>query len=46
MQMKALQLVRPRSFNQIQIPVPQLQTEDNERILVRTAWVSMCGIPG
>ena len=43
MQMKALQVVRPRSFDLIQIPVPQLPSEGNDRILVRTAWVSMCG---
>jgi L-iditol 2-dehydrogenase len=43
MQMKALQVVRPRSFDQIQIPIPQLPPEGNDRILVRTAWVSMCG---
>jgi L-iditol 2-dehydrogenase len=43
MQMKALHLVRPRSFEAIQIPVPQLPPEGNGRILVRTAWVSMCG---
>jgi len=43
MQMKALQLVRPRSFEQIQLPVPPLPAEENTHILVRTAWVSMCG---
>jgi L-iditol 2-dehydrogenase len=43
MLMKALQVVRPRSFEQIQVPIPQLQSQRNDRILVRTAWVSMCG---
>lgn len=43
MQMKALQVVRPRSFDQIQIPVPQFPAEGNDHILVRTTWVSMCG---
>jgi threonine dehydrogenase-like Zn-dependent dehydrogenase len=43
MQMKALQVVRPRSFEQIQLPVPRLPAGENEHILVRTAWVSMCG---
>ncbi len=43
MQMKALQVVRPRSFDQIQIPVPQVPPEGKDLILVRTAWVSMCG---
>jgi len=41
--MKALQIVRPRSFDLIQIPVPQLLPQDTGRILVRAAWVSMCG---
>jgi L-iditol 2-dehydrogenase len=43
MLMKALQVVRPRSFEQIQVPIPQLPSQGNDRILVRTAWVSMCG---
>lgn len=41
--MRTLQLVRPRSFDQVNIPVPQLPSEGSGRILVRTAWVSMCG---
>jgi L-iditol 2-dehydrogenase len=41
--MKALQVVQPRSFALVQAPVPQLPTGEPERILVRTAWVSMCG---
>ncbi len=43
MQMKALQVVHPRSFDQIQLPVPRLPAERNDHILVRTTWVSMCG---
>ena len=43
MQMKALQVVRPRSFDRVEVPVPGLPAEGNDRILVRTAWVSMCG---
>jgi L-iditol 2-dehydrogenase len=43
MLMKALQVVRPRSFEQIHVPIPQLPSQGNDRILVRTAWVSMCG---
>ncbi len=41
--MKALQVVHPRSFDQIEIPVPQLPPGGKDSILVRTAWVSMCG---
>jgi L-iditol 2-dehydrogenase len=41
--MKALHLVRPRSFDQIQVPIPELPSDGNGRIIVRTAWVSMCG---
>jgi threonine dehydrogenase-like Zn-dependent dehydrogenase len=43
MLMKALQVVHPRFFDQIEIPVPQLCPETRDGILVRTAWVSMCG---
>ena len=43
MQMKALQVVRPRSFDQIQIGIPRLPIEGDGYILIRTAWVSMCG---
>jgi len=42
MLMNALQVVRPRSFERIQLPVPKLLNGE-DRILVRTAWVSMCG---
>ena len=41
--MKTLQVVRPRSFAIVQAPVPHLTDGDPEKILVRTAWVSMCG---
>lgn len=43
MRMKALQVVRPRSFNLTEVPVPRLPPEENDGVLVRTAWVSMCG---
>jgi len=43
MLMKALQVIRPRFFDLTEVPVPQLPPEGNDRILVRTAWVSMCG---
>ena len=41
--MKALQVTRPRLFELKEIPVPQLPAEGEARVLVRTAWVSMCG---
>ena len=41
--MRALQVVRPRTFRQIEIPNPTLTAEGNDRVLVKTAWVSMCG---
>ncbi len=43
MPMKALQVPRPRSFDLIEAPIPQLPSGANDRILVRTAFVSMCG---
>ena len=43
MLMKALQLVRPRSFESIQVPVPQLSSGSTDLILIRTNWLSMCG---
>ncbi len=42
MRMKALQLVKPRSFNLVQAPVPRLP-EGEDFILVRTAWALTCG---
>ncbi len=41
--MKALQVIQPRSFTPVQVPVPHLPSGGPGRILVRTAWVSMCG---
>ncbi len=43
MLMKALQVTRPRLFDRVDIPVPQLPAGEDSRILVRTEWVSMCG---
>ncbi len=43
MLMKALHMVQPHSFITVQVPVPHLPSGSPERILVRTAWVSMCG---
>jgi len=41
--MKALQVVRPRVFETVQVPVPQVSSEGNDNILVRTAWGALCG---
>jgi threonine dehydrogenase-like Zn-dependent dehydrogenase len=41
--MKALQVVAPRAFAVVEAPIPSLAPGGPERILVRTAWVSMCG---
>jgi L-iditol 2-dehydrogenase len=43
MPMNALQLVRPRSFSAVRVPVPSLASSDPDRMLVRTAAVTMCG---
>jgi L-iditol 2-dehydrogenase len=43
MLMKSLQLVTPRAFSLVNVPVPKLPGDGEERILVRTRWVSMCG---
>jgi threonine dehydrogenase-like Zn-dependent dehydrogenase len=42
MLMKALQVVGPRSFKSIQIPIPKLP-EEKGFVLVRTAWAATCG---
>lgn len=41
--MKALQLIQPRIFEMVDIPTPEMQTNDKERILVMTKWASLCG---
>ena len=41
--MKAMKVVRPRSFEPVQIPVPQLPPEGEDCLLVRPSWVSLCG---
>src|SRR5271157_5302161 len=42
MLMQALQIKTPRCFDPIRVEVPRLPDE-TDRVLVRTAWVSMCG---
>jgi L-iditol 2-dehydrogenase len=41
--MKALQVIRPRIFETVSVPVPRITPEDNDGILVRTAAVALCG---
>ena len=41
--MKALQLLQPRSFDFVDIPVPVMDIDNTERILVQTRWASLCG---
>jgi L-iditol 2-dehydrogenase len=41
--MKALQLVQPRVFSQVQAPAPRLPANQSGQIVVRTGWVSLCG---
>ena len=43
MLMNALHLVQPRSFVNIQVPVPKLGSGNPDQVLIRTNWVSMCG---
>jgi L-iditol 2-dehydrogenase len=41
--MKAFHLVTPRRFDRIDVPIPTLPRGSNSHILVRTAFVSLCG---
>jgi threonine dehydrogenase-like Zn-dependent dehydrogenase len=41
--MKALQVIQPRTFKLVHVPLPDLETSGPNRILVRPDWVSMCG---
>jgi len=41
--MKALQVVKPRHFEQVQAVVPDLESAGLDRILIQPEWVSMCG---
>jgi L-iditol 2-dehydrogenase len=41
--MKALQVVKPRTIIPVQAPIPHLNPESSDRLLIRTRWVSMCG---
>jgi L-iditol 2-dehydrogenase len=41
--MKALQVIEPRTFSLVQVPVPSLEAGDQAQILVQPEWVSLCG---
>ncbi|MBN1451500.1 MAG: zinc-binding dehydrogenase [Anaerolineales bacterium] len=41
--MKALQVLKPRYFEQVQAVMPDRKTAGPDRILVQPEWVSMCG---
>ncbi len=41
--MKALQVIRPREFIQVETEIPDINAAGPDRILVRPSWVSMCG---
>ncbi|MGE5124358.1 MAG: zinc-dependent alcohol dehydrogenase [Acidobacteriaceae bacterium] len=41
--MKALQLIQPRVFARVDSPIPPVHQDSEERILVKTRWVSLCG---
>jgi L-iditol 2-dehydrogenase len=41
--MRALQVIQPRSFSTVEVPIPQLEADSSDQILVRTTWISMCG---
>jgi L-iditol 2-dehydrogenase len=43
MLMKTMQVVRPRSFVTMQVPVPHLTCGSPDRLLIQTRWASMCG---
>lgn len=41
--MRALQVVQPHTFEMVELPVPDLRNGSPAQILVKTAWVSLCG---
>jgi L-iditol 2-dehydrogenase len=43
MLMNVLQVIQPRVFSLVQAPIPHLASDQRDRIVVRTGWVSMCG---
>lgn len=43
MLMKAWQVVRPRSFGRVDIPIPEIPHDSKDLVLVRTSWAMTCG---
>jgi L-iditol 2-dehydrogenase len=41
--MKAFHLVSPRCFDRVDVPIPALPHGSNSHLLIRTAWISICG---
>jgi threonine dehydrogenase-like Zn-dependent dehydrogenase len=41
--MKALQVIQPRTFELVQVTIPDLETMGQDWLLVRNEWVSLCG---
>lgn len=41
--MKALQVVQPRTFRLVEVPIPNLEIVGPDHILVQPEWVSLCG---
>ncbi len=41
--MKALQLVGPRIFEQLEVPIPSLAPGPSELLLIKSRWLSLCG---
>lgn len=40
--MKALQVVKPGEFEQVHVSVPKLSSVDNDTLLVKTEWATLC----
>ncbi len=43
MHMNALKVDRPREFRKVQVPVPRIEADDKESVLIRTEWAALCG---
>ncbi|MEJ2109754.1 MAG: zinc-binding dehydrogenase [Acidobacteriota bacterium] len=41
--MKAMQVVGPRIFELVQVPMPSIDKSDTDSVLVRSEWAALCG---
>ncbi len=41
--MKTLQIIRPNEFETVEIDPPHLEPTDQDRLIVKARWVSLCG---